>query len=62
MKEPTTNPLVTIQVRLPQELLQWIDDYRQGMTMRPTRSQMMRFLLENARNILVERTRDESKT
>jgi metal-responsive CopG/Arc/MetJ family transcriptional regulator len=45
-------PLVTVQVRLPPDLLQRIDDYRQKLTIRPTRSQVVRFLLENAVSIL----------
>jgi metal-responsive CopG/Arc/MetJ family transcriptional regulator len=45
----------TLQVRLPLELLRRIDTNRLKMTMRPSRSQMIRFLIENALNIMEEK-------
>jgi hypothetical protein len=54
-------PMATLQIRLPQELLQRIDNYRLSLTMRPTRSMMMRFLLENAMGIIEEQLREQSK-
>jgi hypothetical protein len=54
-------PLATLQVRLPQDLLKRIDAYRLKLTMRPTRSQTIRFLLENAMGILEEGKDNESK-
>jgi hypothetical protein len=55
--EPTkTERLATLQVRLPQDLLKRIDAYRLKLTMRPTRSQTIRFLLENAMSILEDKT------
>jgi predicted DNA-binding protein len=46
--------LLTLQIRIPPELMRRIDTYRLNLTMRPTRSQYIRFLLENAMTILEE--------
>ena len=45
-------PLVPIQLRLSPTQIARIDRYRRGMTLRPTRAWTIRFLLENALNIL----------
>lgn len=50
--EPLLDPL---KVRLPKELLDRIDQYRLSLPLRPTRSQIVRFLLEHAMNIIEER-------
>jgi predicted DNA-binding protein len=50
--------LVSLQIRLPQELIERIDKYRLSLTMRPTRSMTIRFLIENAMAILEDK-RDE---
>jgi metal-responsive CopG/Arc/MetJ family transcriptional regulator len=54
--------MATLQVRLPQDLLKRIDAYRFQLTMRPTRSQTIRFLLENALSILEEAHGNERRT
>lgn len=47
-------PMITLQLRMSAKLMERIDTYRFGLMMRPSRSQAMRFLLENALNILDE--------
>jgi len=47
-----TEPLITIQIRLPRSLIRRIDDYRLQTSLRPPRSQMIRFLVERAMSTL----------
>jgi len=49
-----TGPMLAIQIRIPRDLMNRLDRYRFGMPLRPTRSQAIRFLIENALNILEE--------
>lgn len=37
---------VTLQLRIPEKLVEQIDRYRENMRWTPTRSQMIRYLLE----------------
>jgi hypothetical protein len=46
--------LDSLQIRLSPDLLRRIDAYRAKLTMRPTRSMTIRFLLTNAMAILEE--------
>jgi metal-responsive CopG/Arc/MetJ family transcriptional regulator len=51
--------MVTLQIRLSENLLQRIDAYRDSLTMNPSRSMVIRFLVENAMAILeTEREKD----
>lgn len=45
-----------VKVRLPKELIERIDAYRARVPTRPTRSQIIRFLLDHALNIIEEHT------
>lgn len=54
--------LTTFQIRVHQDLLDRIDAYRKKSTMRPTRSQAARFLLESAMQLLEEAQENESKS
>lgn len=45
-------PLTVIQVRLSRETIERVDRYRLGLSLRPSRSLVLRFLIENALNIL----------
>jgi len=49
------NVTTMISIRLPKSLIDRIDTYRSTITMKPSRSQMVRWLIENAMDI-VERT------
>ena len=60
--ELKTQPYLSLQVRLSQELINRIDANRASMTMRPTRSQMIRFLLENALSIMEEEKSNEPQS
>lgn len=53
--------LVTVQIRLTQELLNRIDRYRLSLTWKPSRSHAMRFLMENAMAIIEGHDNAESK-
>jgi Arc/MetJ-type ribon-helix-helix transcriptional regulator len=53
----TAESLVSLQVRLPQALLDRIDTHRASVKMRPSRSQVIRFLLENAMTVVEEKER-----
>jgi metal-responsive CopG/Arc/MetJ family transcriptional regulator len=48
--EDKRNPMATLQVRLPEALLERLDQYRARLQIEPTRSQALRFLIENALN------------
>jgi hypothetical protein len=48
--------LVTLQIRLSREMIDWIDVLRMKMPMRPSRAQTIRWMLENARDILEEKS------
>lgn len=50
-------PLVTVQVRLSRETIARVDRYRLGLSMLPSRSMVLRFLIENAINIVEEQQR-----
>jgi Arc/MetJ-type ribon-helix-helix transcriptional regulator len=41
--------LQTIQVRIPVDLLQWIDDFRNSMKVLPSRSEAIRYLIEQGK-------------
>ena len=45
-------PMPAIQIRLPQTLIDRIDRYRLALSLKPNRAQTIRFLVENAMNIL----------
>lgn len=44
--------MVNLQMRLSREMVDRIDKLRMGMTMRPSRTQTIRWLLENGLSIL----------
>lgn len=50
MSEDEVNKMVTIQIRLSDDLLKRIDKYRLASTFRPSRSMMFRYLLQTAMN------------
>lgn len=52
--EDKPNAMATIQVRLPETLLERLDQYRAGLMIQPTRSQCLRFLIDTALNIQEE--------
>jgi hypothetical protein len=60
--QPEPTRLATLQVRLRPEQLERIDKMRVRMPLRPTRSQMIRFLLVNAMTILEEAEERQRKT
>jgi hypothetical protein len=39
----------TLQIRLPSDLLAWIDKFRAGLKIRPTRSETIRYLVERGK-------------
>jgi len=41
--------LETIQIRLPADLLQWIDEFRDSIKIPPSRSEAIRYLIEQGR-------------
>jgi hypothetical protein len=49
---PDKEPMITLQIRLSGELVDRIDRLRLGMSMRPSRVQTIRWILENGINIL----------
>jgi len=50
--------MVTLQVRLNQSLVQRIDRYRLSLTLRPSRSQMIRYLVGHAMSISEEQLKN----
>jgi hypothetical protein len=53
--------LITVQARISRDLIDRIDAYRKRSTMRPSRSQAIRFLLESAMDLLQEAQTNEQK-
>jgi hypothetical protein len=45
-KTKTEPPMETLQFRLPVEMLAWIDEFRASLPITPTRSEVIRFLIE----------------
>jgi hypothetical protein len=41
--------MVAVQVRLPLSVVQWLDQYRQTLAIRPSRAQVIRYLLDQSR-------------
>ena len=47
--------LIPILLRLPASVLEWLDQYRQTMTMPPSRTQLIRYLIDESRKRLQEK-------
>jgi hypothetical protein len=41
--------MVAVQVRLPLSVVQWLDQYRHTLAIRPSRAQVIRYLLDKSR-------------
>jgi hypothetical protein len=57
MPRTAKKPMETIQIRLPSTVLAWIDHYRNNQQIPPSRSEMIRWLIEQGKTKLQIRTR-----
>lgn len=57
MKTKTGKTMMTLQLRMPVDLVEWIDDFRAGMEIKVTRAAAIRFVLERGIETLETETR-----
>jgi len=61
MAEDSSEPMLVLQVRLPRQMIEDIDRWRFRLRMRPSRAWTIRWMLENAIEILKERFPEEGE-
>lgn len=55
MNRTKTEPMLTFQIRLPVTTLEWVDKWRLQQPIPPSRSDVLRRLIERGRSALRER-------